>query len=141
MSDKLFTIDDVRLLEFGQHGDARGQLVVIEGGQSIPFEIKRVFYIYGADAETVRGQHANRRSGFVMINVAGSCCIRVKDAWGAEREYLLDQPYSGLFVPPMIWKDMYGFSKDAVLLVLSSEHYDAGEYIRDYHDLLSASQN
>ena len=137
----MFTIDDVRLLEFAQHGDERGRLVVIEGEVSIPFEIKRVFYILGADENTVRGQHANRRSGFVMINVAGSCRIRVKDAWGAEREYILDKPQSGLYVPPMIWKDMYGFSKNAVLLILSSEHYDAGEYIRDYHDLLSASQD
>lgn len=135
--DEFHKIDDVQRVEFGQYGDARGQLIVIEGAQSIPFEIKRVFYIYGADAETIRGQHANRRSCFIMICVTGSCRIRVKDAWGSEQEYQLDRPNSGLYVPPMIWKDMYEFSRDAVLLVLASEHYDAEEYIRDYAELQS----
>lgn len=135
-----YTVDDARLLEFDQHGDERGKLVVIEGEKNIPFEIKRVFYIYGTDANAVRGQHANRRSAFVLINIAGSSKVRVKDAHGAEREFILDRPHTGLYIPPMLWKDMYGFSADAVLLALSSEHYDAEEYIKDYGYLREIEQ-
>ena len=71
--------DSVRMLEFAQHGDERGHLVVVEGMKDIPFEIKRVFYIYGSDADVVRGCHANRRSEFVLINVAGQSKVRVRD--------------------------------------------------------------
>ncbi len=130
-------MDDVQLLEFGRHGDERGQLTVIEGAQSIPFEIKRLFYVYGVDGEAVRGKHANRRSAFVMVAVAGSCRIRVKDPWGGDREFALERPQTGLYIPPMLWKDMYGFRSGSVLLVLSNEHYDADEYIRDFESFRS----
>ena len=76
--------DSVRMLEFAQHGDERGHLVVVEGMKDIPFEIKRVFYIYGSDADVVRGCHANRRSEFVLINVAGQSKVRVRDGAGNE---------------------------------------------------------
>lgn len=139
--NKINTVEDVQLLEFEQHGDERGRLIVIEGEKNIPFEIKRVFYIYGSDAKTVRGQHANRRSAFVLINIAGSSKVRVRDAFGGEREFYLDRPHTGLHIPPLVWKDMYAFSPDSVLLVLSSEHYDADEYVRDYallHEIAQA---
>lgn len=67
-----------------------------------------------------------------MVAVAGSCRIRVKDPWGGDREFALERPQTGLYIPPMLWKDMYGFRSGSVLLVLSNEHYDADEYIRDY---------
>ena len=116
-------------------GDERGKLVVIEGGQAIPFEIKRVFYIYGSDATVVRGQHANRDSEFVLINVAGKSKVRITD--GKESFVaVLDKPMMGVYIPQMVWKDMYDFSPDSVLLVLASTHYDGGEYIRDYDTYL-----
>jgi dTDP-4-dehydrorhamnose 3,5-epimerase-like enzyme len=115
-------------------GDARGNLVVIEGKKEIPFDIKRIFYIYGADPSAVRGQHANRNSEFVLININGSSKVRVKDGKGNEEVFILDRPYIGLYIPKMLWKDMYNFSHDAILLVLASEYYDAGEYIRNYED-------
>lgn len=123
------------ILHFGDLGDARGKLVVIEGGQAIPFEIKRVFYIYDSDDSVVRGQHANRESEFVLVNVAGKSKVRITD--GTEEMIVtLDKPMMGVYIPKMIWKDMYDFSEDSVLLVLANTHYDGSEYIRDYGEYL-----
>lgn len=123
------------ILQFADLGDERGKLVVIEGEQSIPFEIKRVFYIYESDSTVVRGQHANRESEFVLINVAGQSKVRITD--GTEEFVVeLNKPMMGVYIPKMIWKDMYDFSKDSVLLVLASTHYDGKEYIRNYEDYL-----
>lgn len=128
----MHNMNKVQMLEFPQHGDERGHLVIVEGGQDIPFEIKRTFYIYGSDKDVVRGQHANRKTEFVLINVAGKSKIRVKDGEGNEAIYCLNRPHTGVYLPTMVWKDMYDFSEDSVLLVLASEHYDSDEYIRDY---------
>ena len=127
--------DQYKVLEFGDLGDERGKLVVVEGARDIPFEIKRVFYIYGSDSEVVRGQHANRNSEFVLINVSGSSKVRVDD--GFEEEIIeLNRPRMGLYLPTMVWKDMYDFSADSVLLVLANTHYDGNEYIRDYDEFI-----
>ena len=123
---------NVQMLEFPQHGDDRGHLVVVEGQKDIPFDIKRVFYIYGSDPDVVRGCHANRKSECVLINVAGQSKVRARDGLGNEAVFSINRPHTGLYLPKMIWKDMYDFSPDSVLLVLSSETYDPGEYIRDY---------
>lgn len=130
-----------RLLDFRERGDERGNLVIAEGsGKDIPFDIKRVFYIYGSDANVVRGRHANERSSFVLINVSGSSKVLVDD--GKKREIiLLDKPRMGLFLPPMLWKEMYDFSPDSVLLCLASEHYDESEYIRDYDEYRKRIKN
>jgi len=120
---------------FGDLGDERGKLVVIEGAQAIPFEIKRVFYIYDSDSTVVRGQHANRESEFVLINVAGRSKVRITD--GKESIVVeLNKPMMGVYIPKMIWKDMYDFSRDSVLLVLASTHYDGREYIRSFEEYL-----
>jgi len=123
------------VIEFKDLGDERGKLVVIEGNESIPFDIQRVFYIYGSDPEVVRGQHANRDSEFVLINVAGTSKVRITDG---KEEFVvaLDRPMIGVYIPKMVWKDMYDFSSDSVLLVLASTHYDGKEYIRDYQEYL-----
>lgn len=119
------------ILNFKDLGDERGKLIVIEGGSSIPFEIKRVFYIYDSDSTVVRGQHANRQSEFVLVNVAGQSKVRITD--GTEEFVVeLNKPMMGVYIPKMIWKDMYDFSKDSVLLCLANTHYDGSEYIRDY---------
>ena len=131
--------DKCPILQFAELGDERGKLVVIEGGQAIPFEIKRVFYIYESDSTVVRGQHANRESEFVLINVAGKSKVRITDG---KEEFIveLEKPMMGVYIPKMIWKDMYDFSSDSVLLVLASTHYDGNEYIRDYEDYLQCRQ-
>ena len=125
--------DKCPIIEFKDLGDERGKLVVIEGNDSIPFEIKRVFYIYGSDHDVIRGQHANRQSQFVLINVAGTSKVRITDG---KEEFIveLNRPMMGVYIPQMIWKDMYDFSSDSVLLVLASTHYDGKEYIRDYEE-------
>ena len=125
-------MNKVQMLEFPQHGDERGHLVVVEGMKDVPFEIKRIFYIYGSDADVVRGQHANRKTEFVLINVAGKSKVRVKDGEGNEAVFCLNRPHTGIYLPTMVWKDMYDFSADSVLLCLASEHYDESEYIRDF---------
>lgn len=123
------------VLNFRDLGDARGKLVVIEGGETIPFDIKRVFYIYGSDTTVVRGQHANRQSEFVLVNVAGKSKVRITN--GTEEFVVeLDKPMMGVYIPKMIWKDMYDFSEDSVLLVLANTHYDGSEYIRDYQQYI-----
>ena len=127
--------DQYKILEFGDLGDERGKLVVVEGAQDIPFDIQRVFYIYGSDSEVVRGQHANRNSEFVLINVSGSSKVRVDN--GFEEDIIeLNRPRMGLYLPTMLWKDMYDFSADSVLLVLANTHYDGHEYIRDYVEFI-----
>lgn len=123
------------ILQFGDLGDERGKLVVIEGARAIPFNIQRVFYIYDSDSTIIRGQHANRESEFVLINVAGESKVRITD--GREESIVkLNKPMMGVYIPKMIWKDMYDFSSDSVLLVLASTHYDGKEYIRDYDEYL-----
>lgn len=130
--------EQYKLIEFVDLGDERGNLVVIEGeGMDIPFDIKRVFYIYGSDSTVVRGQHANRETEFLLVNVSGTSKVKVDN--GEESEIIeLNKPRQGLYLSSMLWKDMYDFSKDSVLLVLASRHYDGGEYIRDYDDYLEA---
>lgn len=124
----------VRMLNFNERGDERGHLVAVEGNKEIPFDIKRVFYIYGSDSKVIRGQHANRNSEFVLINVAGSSKVKIKDGLGNEAVFCLNRPHTGIYLPQMVWKDMYDFSEDSVLLCLASEHYDSAEYIREYEE-------
>lgn len=124
--------EQYKLIEFADFGDERGNLVVIEGdGMDIPFDIKRVFYIYGSDSEVVRGSHANRESEFLLVNVSGTSKVRIDNGF-EEKIISLDKPRMGLYITSMVWKDMYEFSADSVLLVLSNRHYDSKEYIRDY---------
>lgn len=132
--------EQVKMLEFPQRGDDRGYLVIVEGGIDIPFDIKRTFYIYGSDPDVVRGQHANRKTKFVLINVAGTSKVKVRDGKGNEAVFSLNRPHTGVYLPEMVWKDMYDFSEDSVLLVLASEHYDAEEYIRDYGEFIKIVQ-
>lgn len=122
----------VQMLEFEQRGDERGHLVIVESLKDIPFEIKRIFYIYGSEKSVIRGKHANKKSEFVLINVAGSSKVKVLDGKGNEVVFALNRPHTGIYLPTMVWKDMFDFSEDSVLLCLASEHYDPDEYIRDY---------
>lgn len=128
------SLEAVKILEFQQKGDERGHLVIAECGQQVPFDIKRIFYIYGSVGDVVRGRHANRKSEFVLINVAGKSKVRVEDGRGHGMVYNLDRPHMGLYLPTMVWKEMYEFSSDSVLLCLSNEHYDSTEYIRNYNE-------
>lgn len=124
-------INQVKIINFNEHGDTRGTLVAIEENKDIPFDIKRVFYMYDIDKNIVRGNHANRNSEFVLICLSGSCKINVKDG-NNSKEYILNKPSIGLYIPKMIWKEMYDFSENAVLLALSSHFFNENEYIDDF---------
>lgn len=128
----------VEWVEFQSHGDDRGSLVAVEIGleKAIPFEIKRVYYIYRTEQGVSRGYHAHKELRQVAIAVAGSCEMVLDD--GFQREsILLDNPTKGLKIDRMIWREMHNFSEDCVLLVLASEHYDEDDYIRDYETFSS----
>lgn len=113
--------------------------LLLSKGTDYTFDIKRVFYIYGSDATVVRGEHANRESEFVLINVAGTSKVRITD--GKEELIVeLNKPMMGVYIPKMIWKDMYDFSADSVLLVLASTHYNGKEYIRSYDQYLQMTR-
>lgn len=128
--------DMYKIIEFNELGDERGNLVVAEGeSELVPFKMNRIFYIYGSTADVVRGQHANRRTQFILINVSGTSKVRL-DNGKEERIVELNKPKMGLFLDTMLWKDMYDFSSDSVLLCIASEHYDGSEYIRDYDEYL-----
>ena len=125
-----------KMIEFKEYGDEKGNLVVAEGsGFDVPFDIRRVFYIYGSDPDIKRGNHANRYTQFVLINVSGSSKVLVDDGFNKE-VIVLDKPRMGLYLGTMVWKEMYDFSPDAVLLVLASELYDESDYIRNYDDFI-----
>ncbi len=124
-----------KLRELTEFGDSRGQMCVVEGERDIPFAVQRFFYDFHTTGSENRGNHANRRSQFAFISLAGSCRVTVDD--GVEQEiFLLDDPHKLLWVDRMTWKTMWDFTKDNVLLVLSDCHYDSGEYIRDYDEFI-----
>lgn len=126
---------NMQLIDFPSFIDERGSLVAIEGIQNIPFEIKRVYYIRDVKQGVRRGFHAHKELCQVLICVNGSCKILLDDG-NAKHEFLLDSSNKGLLVGKMVWRQMYDFSPDAVLLVLASEHHEEQDYIRDYEEFL-----
>lgn len=123
---------NIRLMEFPRHMDEYGSLVPIEASDSVPFEIKRVYYIYGVEKGVRRGYHSHADLEQVLICVSGHVRILVKTPW-EEQEIFLDDPQKGLYIGPMVWREMFDFSGDAVLLVLAGDHYKVEDYIRDYN--------
>ena len=133
MSDK--TTDLVQWIDFSPLSDERGSLVALEGNKTVPFEIKRVYYLFGTRADVSRGFHAHKALKQVAVCVSGKCKMLLDN--GTERtEVWLDSPTKGLFINDMIWREMYDFSPDCVLLVLASELYDEADYIREYRDFI-----
>lgn len=122
---------EITKYNFQQHGDDRGQLVAIEELKDIPFEIRRVYYMYDTGPGVRRGYHAHKKLEQILVCIHGTCEILLDD--GNERkEVFLDKPYEGLYISHNIWREMHDFSKDAVLMVLASEEYCEEDYIRDY---------
>ncbi len=120
---------------FSQHGDDRGQLIALEEYKDIPFEIKRVYYMYDTKEGVRRGFHAHKNLQQILVCVHGSCDILLDN--GKEKKIIsLEKPYEGLYVPNDMWREMYHFSEDAVLLVLASDIYREEDYIRDYDKFL-----
>ena len=120
---------------FQQHGDERGQLISLEEFTDIPFEIKRVYYMYDTGENVRRGFHAHKSLEQIMICIHGSCKIML-DNGGEKKIVFLEKPYEGLYVANNIWREMYDFSSDAVLMVLASDVYREEDYIRDYEEFI-----
>lgn len=112
-------------------GDERGFLVAVEGGKSIPFEIKRAYYVFGTKKGVGRGFHAHKQLRQLAVCVSGSC-LMVFDDGHIREEVLLDSPTKGVLINKMVWHEMLDFSDDCVLMVLADEHYDEADYIREY---------
>ena len=120
---------------FQPHGDDRGQLISLEEYNDIPFQIKRVYFMYDTAADAVRGHHAHKNLQQILVCVHGSCKIRLDN--GTEKKVVpLEKPYEGLYVANNMWREMFDFSPDAVLMVFASEVYDEADYIRDYDEFL-----
>ena len=126
---------EVKTYTFTPHGDDRGQLIALEEYKDFPFSVKRVYYIYDTLAGVVRGHHAHKSLEQVLVCVRGECKILLDD--GKTREtVVLDRPNKGLYLSHWIWREMFDFSEDAVLMVLASQLYDESDYIRSYDEFL-----
>lgn len=124
-----------KILDFKAIGDDRGWLVPLESSKTIPFDIKRVYYIWGNQKDVVRGKHAHRALEQVIVCIAGSCDFILDD--GRERKTIrLDNPAKGLYIAYNMWREFTNFSSDCVVMVLASEHYDEADYIRNYDEFL-----
>ena len=120
---------------FQPHGDDRGQLVALEEFKDIPFRIKRVYFMYETGQGVVRGYHAHKSLEQILVCVHGSCKILL-DKSTKKKVIPLEKPYEGLYVSHAVWREMFDFSPDAVLMVLASELYDESDYIRNYDEFL-----
>ena len=126
--------------EFNVLGDYRGQLVALEENRNIPFDLKRVFYIFGTQEGVSRGNHSHYKTKQFLVAVNGSCKVTLDDGYNKET-FNLNKPNLGLFQDALIWGTMHDFSSDCVLMVLANEYYDASDYITDYDKFLEEVRN
>lgn len=124
-----------KLEEFKVLGDDRGQLVALEANRQIPFDVKRVFYIYGTQPDTPRGKHSHYKTKQYLVAVSGSCKVTLDDGKTKET-FDLNKPNLGLFQDAFVWGTMHDFSPDCVLLVMADANYDASDYITNYDNFL-----
>ncbi len=129
-----------KLQKFEVLGDSRGQLVVLEANKQIPFDIKRVFYIYGTEDGVPRGNHSHYKTKQFLVAVNGSCKVTL-DNGKIKETFDLNKPNLGLFQDALIWGTMYDFSSDCVLMVLADEFYYESDYIRDYNKFLKEAKD
>ena len=129
------TIDDCRVLDLPRINDPRGNLTFLEGGRHVPFDVRRVFYIYDVPTEESRGAHAHRTLQQFLICLSGSFDVAIDDGVNKGRIHL-NRPWKGLLIPPMIWAAEVNFDAGSVCLVLASDVYREADYIRDYAEFL-----
>ena len=132
------SLSDCHLISLPKHSDARGGLTFVENQNHIPFDIQRVYYLYDMPLDTARGAHGHKQLRQLIIAISGSFDIVLDD--GTDKQnFHLDRPDQGLYVCPMIWRDISKFSTGAVCLVLASELYEEEDYFRDYGEFLKAA--
>jgi dTDP-4-dehydrorhamnose 3,5-epimerase-like enzyme len=123
----------IKWLKFPSLGDSRGSLVALESSEIVPFNIKRVYYLFDTKDNVTRGNHAHKKLKQVMLCIKGSCTVSLDN--GFSRECVnLNSPINGILVEGLIWREMSNFTKDCILLVIASENYDESDYIRDYNE-------
>jgi len=134
-SDKMEKIMTYKLVNLQVFGDKDGSLISLESNKNVPFDIKRVYYIFGTAQGVRRGKHAHQRLKQLVICTSGSCKFLLDD--GKSKDIVeLSKPNEGLFLESLVWREMFDFSPDCVLMVLASAHYDEEEYIRNYDEFL-----
>ena len=127
---------EIKMIEFDSLGDKRGDLVSLESNRSIPFDIQRVYYLFNTDIDVRRGFHAHKQLKQVALVLKGQCTFLLDDGQD-KREVLLDSPKKGLLIESFVWREMFDFSNDCVLMVLADALYDEGDYVRDYDEFLN----
>ena len=128
------TVNDCKIIDIRKYADPRGYLSVIEGGIDIPFEIKRIYYLYMVP-EAARGAHAHKELQQLMVAMSGSVSVTLDDGKD-KKTFVLDKPWKGLLVVPGLWRDLDNFAGGTVCMVLASEKYESEDYIRDYNEFL-----
>ena len=123
------------LIPLQLHGDNRGSLIALENGHNLPFDVKRVYYIYGTKEGITRGFHAHKKLKQMLIAVSGNVTIKCEYN-EQKKEYKLSRPDEGLLIEGLVWREMHDFSPDCVLVVLADEYYSESDYIRDYDTFL-----
>ncbi len=128
---------NIETVDFIVKGDNRGSLIALEENHNVPFDVKRVYYIFGTKENIRRGFHAHKNLKQLAICVSGSCTFLLDD--GTTKQYIeLNTPMQGLLIEGLVWREMYNFSSDCVLMVLADAYYDENDYIREYDDFLKA---
>lgn len=130
----------IKLIDLPSLGDERGSLVAIEGNKNIPFDIKRAYYIFGTKKGIARGFHAHKELKQVAVCITGKCRM-VLDDGNVKEDVWLDSATKGVLIDKLVWHEMHDFSKDCILLVLASEHYEETDYIRNYQSFLEVLKN
>jgi hypothetical protein len=131
-----YSVDDCKVVELDKHhSDRKGNLTVVENGVTLPFDVKRVYYLYDVPGGESRGSHAHRELEQLIVAASGSFTVTLDDGT-SKRSFFLNRPYQGLYVKPGLWRDLGDFSSGAVCLVLASEVYQKEDYIRDYQEFL-----
>lgn len=130
------SVYDCSIIELDKHhSDRKGNLTVVENNKEVPFEVRRIYYLYDVPGGESRGAHAHRELSQLIIAASGSFSVTLDDG-KVKRTFVLNRPYQGLYVVPGIWRTLDDFSSGAVCLVLASHPYDAGDYIRDYDEFI-----
>jgi hypothetical protein len=128
-------LDLCKIIDLPKISDPRGNLTYIEGARNIPFDIRRVYYLYDVPGGSERGGHAHKNLHQILIALSGSFDVLINDGFG-HKLYHLDRPYKGLYLSSMIWRELNNFSSGSVCLVLASNNYDEDDYYRNYNDYL-----
>jgi len=131
----LTTVEHCKIIELDKHHKEKGNITVIENNKTVPFDVKRVYYLYDVPGGETRGGHAHKALYQLIVAASGSFNVVLNDGKNT-KTFTLNRPYQGLFVVPGIWRELDNFSSGSVCLVLASEKYDENDYIRDYNDFI-----